>query len=373
MAAPDRSQGYPPAWGDPITLHFDLPTHFLPFQDFVEFGSHVEGIVKGLNQSLFQGNLNFEIVVLPPKEGGFIEVLGAITAVPGLVYWYSRTEGGIAFFEGLTGKPPVYWQRKAGEKLREMLQSGTGVEAAPDEATGNTEPEAFEDADPTEVRVVESTLISRSVTSILAKDNDELSKAGVSVREFRSVYAARNAFFTRCNKNPNIEGLGFDDTNEFPLRRSDFSSRLVRLPPEPTDEEEEDWTVATVDLIAVGPVWERELQETRKWLAHLRDGAGNVHFAIEDEEFWERCDAGQLHLRPRDLLRVQMAYHAVGTRWKDCRVLRVLRYNEDELAAPLPEDALRALLGQYQDARSQPTHADLFAPPEDASDQTDNE
>lgn len=93
-----------------IPLHFDVPHHRIPLDDFIQTAKKTEAILDGFNNRLFDGKLKYQMLVVPPKDGGFIEILGYISTAMGsigLVWAYSQTKDGKAFFKGLTGHEPT--------------------------------------------------------------------------------------------------------------------------------------------------------------------------------------------------------------------------------------------------------------------------
>ncbi|TJW09336.1 MAG: hypothetical protein E5W82_21595 [Mesorhizobium sp.] len=101
----------------------------------------------------------------------------------------------------------------------------------------------------------------------------------------------------------------------------------------------------------------------RQWKG--KDGSGRERlFKIEDEQFWQLVANDSLRPHIFDTMKVQWAFRTEGGKPKDTRIMRVLEYNETVLAAPLDDNALGALLGQYadeEDGRGGSDHSnDLF-------------
>jgi len=320
-----------------IPLHFDVPQHHIPLDDFIQTAKKAEAILEGFNKRLFEGKLRYKVLVVPPKDGGFVEILSIDTAMLsiGLVWAYSQTKDGKAFFEGLTMHEPIYWHRKAGEKLRGLFKKNQ---------TDN--PQVSEVTKELQTKQAEELMLVKAVIAFLRLDEEKLSKFGVTPRSFREAFEARNEFYKVLNANKDIKGLGFDESHEFPVKRSDFVEKHVKLPPEEKIEERLDWVVGVERIIANSPVWRRNLQDKRHWYGTYRDNK-TATFVIEDEGFWQKRDEGSLHLQPNDQLKVQWAFiEKLGKRSR-FRVLRVLEFNEDRLADELSADALNAILGRF--------------------------
>lgn len=50
-----------------LPIHFDVPEHYIPLRTFIDTASHAEEIVASLNAEWFAGELDYEVVVIPPK------------------------------------------------------------------------------------------------------------------------------------------------------------------------------------------------------------------------------------------------------------------------------------------------------------------
>ncbi len=328
-----------------IPLHFDVPQHHIPLDDFIQTAKKTEAILDGFNNRLFDGKLKYKMLVVPPKDGGFIEILGYIGTASvgslGLVWAYSQTKDGKAFFESLTGHKPTYWHKRAGEKLRALL--------AKKKTDSPQLPEVKEELI---TQKAEALMIVHIIIAFIQQDEEKLAKSGVTPRVFREAFEARNQFYEICNANEDIKGLGFDETYEFPVKRSDFTGLQVSLPPKEEIEEQLDWIVGVERIIANSPVWRRNLQDKRHWYGTYGDNK-TATFVVDDESFWRRRDDGSLHLQPNDQLKVQWAFIEKHGKRSRFRVLRVLEFNEDHLADELTDDALDAMLGRFEQEEKQ--------------------
>ena len=57
-----------------IILHFDVPEHLIPLNQFIDSAKATQNIIDNFNSQLFNGELQYEIRVIAPKEGGLIEI-----------------------------------------------------------------------------------------------------------------------------------------------------------------------------------------------------------------------------------------------------------------------------------------------------------
>lgn len=294
---------------------------------------------------MFDGALEYEVLVLPPEPGTFLTRLGVrVVAGAALLGAALETGMGAGFVKGLTGHEPAYWTEVAGEQIAGWIEDA--VEAPASAVQKHLECQTG------------ALVLSEVTKSFLQKDVLELNKMSIRPRQFREEFEARNKFYWTCAADQDVRGVGFTESDDFPVKRKDFSRLQVALPPKETEPEEVPWQVDTVRVTS--PNWERG-DKQRHWKG--RDSSGHERlFRVEDEDFWYRVAHQSLTPHIFDTMRVQWAFHSEGGRVKDTRVLRVLQYNDTVLAEPLNHDALDAILGRHSDLgdRSGGLDNDLF-------------
>lgn len=332
-----------------IPIHFKVPGHFLPLRTFVETAKQTQAIVDVFNRQIFGEQLHYSVLVLPPEPGSFLTRLGIfVTAgtILGGLGAALETDMGKGFVRGFTGNEPAYWTERAGVLLREKLLPDGNAPAI-------TAPTPQDRAE----QITSSMIMAEATKTFLQKDALELSRLGADTKRFRDAYEARNLFYKSCYENPQLSALGFEEDEEFPIQRSDFSRLQVTLPPR-EDQDEGPWRVTIEMLNVTSPVWDRD-DKQRQWKGKDADGHDR-YFKIEDENFWELVKDQRLDPHIIDTIKVQWAFHENKVRPKDARVLRVLEYNGERLAEPLDENALNALLGPYEFGGSDPNQPGLF-------------
>ena len=200
----------------------------------------------------------------------------------------------------------------------------------------------------------EAKIVVEVTKAFLQKDNTEMEKIGIRVSNFRDAYQARNDFYQKCLDDRNVQGVGFDDTDNFPINRSDFVALYVNLPPKEAESDDEPWQVSVETLSVTSPNWDQSDQAKRQWKGKDLQGKERL-FVVEDEGFWNLVKEDRLSLHAIDAIKVQWAFHEAGGRRKNFRVLRVIEYNGQHLADPLDDNALHACLGEYGTKRSNST------------------
>ncbi len=317
-----------------IIYHFDLSAHSLPLKQFVDTAYASQTILDDFNEHIFDKKIRYELRVLPSEEGGFIEVLGLVT---GGLWGILGTDIGKAYFRGLTEKEPSEWVEGLGEKHRKWLNRNktTEIEIEPEQTA------IFKPV--TEDERVAETLIEFLV-SFLAANMDKLQQVGLTPEKFRRAFQARNAIYEACIDNPEIEGLAFDRSHDFPIKRADFPKLITQIPDQVDVEADVpmSWSVESVDIVVNSPNWNRE---GRKW-----QGATNKHkdiaFSIEDDSFWYHVQIKDIQPDIRDNLKIQWAYPVGLSKPSHVRALRVLSYNGTKISDPMTDAELQAEFGK---------------------------
>lgn len=323
-----------------IPIHFDVPGHEIPLSTFVTTSEQTRAVIRAFSDELFEGQLQFQVLVLPPAEGSFLARLGiVIIGGWGIVWTFTESDIGQGFIKGLTGHEPAYWAEHAGELTRALLTETPGPE--------EEQERSFE-------QTVAGTIVCESVRSFLSTPNRELVVKGIEKTRFRAAYEAKNAFYEICALTPQVRGVGFDERPIFPIQRDQFPEHHSTLPP--PEEVDELWFATTAVLRVTSPNWDRS-DRARQWKGRDHQGRDR-YFRIEDEEFWNLVEREAISTHIIDTMKVQWAYQGRPEQPKNCRVLKVLEFNELTLATPLPDDELAVRLGELrQAARDQ---GDLF-------------
>lgn len=319
-----------------IVFHFDVAEHSIPLRQFIDTANSAKSILDDLDEQIFDRKLNYQLRVAAPESGGLVETLMLVLGAPGAVFGILHTDMGKAFFKGLFEQEPAEWAEQFGQSLRERF-----LRRFSPEQEEQSLPVAQDDA----LTLIEAKLLAELVTRFYLADLAELRTIGISLERFRKAFVGRNQFFKACIDNKEVQGVAFDRSHEFPLKRADFTRQIAQLP-DPVDKEEEAtaWAVETVDIIVNSPNWKRD---GRKWQASTSSHK-DIAFSIEDETFWHHVDIKDIQPDIRDNMRVQWAYPAGLSKPAQVRVLRVVSYNGTPISDPVNEASLQDQLGEAQ-------------------------
>ncbi|WP_292226761.1 hypothetical protein [Brevundimonas sp.] len=236
----------------------------------------------------------------------------------------TESDIGQGFIKGLTGHEPAYWAENVGSSLRMIL----------DESKKDQKIDAE--------RKFASAIICASTKSFLETENYKLERASIDRSRFRDAYEAKNTFYESCLATHALQAIGFDEHAVFPIKRNEFSKHVSALPPK--EDADEAWFVATAQLRVTSPNWVRN-DRARQWKGHDHQGRDR-YFRIEDEEFWNHVGLDTIDTHIIDTMTVQWAFQGRPQHPKNCRVLRVLKFNNSVLAPPLSDDEIVAHVGQ---------------------------
>ena len=309
-----------------LPIHFNVQGHALPLSTFIATASQTGVVVNALIEHVFNNHARFEVLVLPPEPGShraryLIKYTGGVLAA---ALTFLNSEVGSSYVEGFTGHPTSHWAKESGEYSIELIDGS-------DEET----------TEETKHRCLVNAVIAESVKGFMTKEYSTLLKSGFSKEKLRDAYQAKNTFYEACIRSHGLQGIGFDESEEFPLERNDFFSQIVSLPPEPEDDGP--WFVEITNITATSPNWDH-LDGQRGWKARLPSGK-TITFNLEDETFWSLIQSKKIEANIPDYMKVQMAFIQEGARRKRHRALRVLEFNGQQLADPLRDKELEEILG----------------------------
>jgi len=331
-----------------LYFHFDVEHHFLKLETFIRTADSARQLVAALNENFFQKSLQYELVVLPPDEGSFLTRLAVwVGAVPAAAFAFVNTDVGAAYVDGLTGKPPIEWAKELGEISRDVAEAS--YETFNSEENPPSKPACHPAA----------RLVVAMTKGLLELDSEKLKKLGMESGPLVDTLDARAEFYAACINDSDINRLGFLPEDDFPIPRSSFAERAQKPPRKDAEEEPPEWMVSTESIYVTSPNWDKDDQHVRNWKGKDQSRR-DCYFVIDDAQFWYLVKTKDLHVDVLDNLKVQWACQIVKGRAKNRRVVRVLEYNGNKLAEPLPPAALDAILGRHSAATGRREEPSLF-------------
>ena len=351
-------EGEPARRPGEVIYHFDVERNSIPLWQFLNAARATQEIIDNFNQTLFDGKVKYELHVKTPEEGSLIEVLTIVIAVGSSVLAFLGTDIGKAFFKGLTTQEPAEWAERLGASIRHEIKKRKKLDQLTDTDLAIVEgtQESHELTETESSLLTQAEAIAVILLRFLELETDKLRAIGITPQKFRAAFQGRNKLFKSCLDNPEVQGLSFDRSPEFFLRRNDFPRLITQLPDPPFDDPEpiSQWSIETVDIIVNSPNWK---QDGRKWQAATSKHQ-DIAFAIEDERFWLFVERREIQPDIRDNMRVQWAYPAGLSKPANVRVLRVLTYNGEPISSALTDQELQAQLHTIHIVK--PETPDLF-------------
>lgn len=357
--------------GEHLYIHFDVEDHFLKLETFVKTAECAQRVVEALNDSFFHGSLEYELIVLAPEPGTFLSKFGFVIVggVTGL-FAFANSSIGSSYIEALTGQPPTFWAEQVGTHNREWIEETLEyIEdwKDADETTSNADEEQDKDKvterelspDNDYACKIGAKIMTEMTKGILSKETEELNQIGMEAADLPEAVDARGDFYLACLDDKDVRGVGFTDDDDFPIPRNSFPQRALKPPRKEKEDEPIPWVVSEESIYVTSPNWDREDHQSRQWKG--KDSIRrDCYFVIEDAEFWYHVQKKDLRVNVLDNLKVQWAYQEINGRIKNRRVLRVLEFNGEKLADPLPPESVRAILGDFSSINANRDQASLF-------------
>lgn len=337
-----------------ILIHFDAAEHVILLETFVSSALAAERAVKALNSLIENDGVEFELVVLPPAEGGLKQYIGVIvkaaTSLPAVVaslVLILDSESIDRISTEAFGRGPtdaiIEVIRNYKDKTREELETDIG----------NLIPPLGEEQN---CRVVEQ-LLSEAAERSLSLPTYEINRLSLPSSIGFELASAQSDLFTAAAHDSRVMGIGFNEEDHFPIPRSEFPGRAVRPSPPPVAEDAIEWRVSLETILVTSPNFDRS--DSRKWKGKLVNGSTCL-FDIEDEHFWHESRVKGVDFTQNTTIGVQLASRYVEGRVRERKVLRILTIDSHHFANPLDDSALQAMLGKFTHQIQMPEQTSLF-------------
>lgn len=336
-------------------IHFDVAENFVRLDTFISSAHAAQKTVDAINQELFSGKVQVELIVFAPEAGTLKEYIG-ITI---------NTLGGVGVFMlGLT-------QFLDSKSIQEISKEVYGTHATDaiiqeirdfrDRTDENVNPNIENDSSFfEESKEISERLIARSIQASLQVSRDALLRDNITENFAYQLGEAQATIFSAALNDPLVRGIGFSEEEDFPIPRHEFAERAVRPLPPKEPEEKDEWEVDIVHLRVTSPNFDRDDQVSRKWKAK-HTGGGYYLFEILDETFWSKIRSRELDFTEGTDIEAQIATRVSGRGPRDRKVVRVLKVNNQNIAQPLDDNALSAALGSFTRTSERGDQPDLFS------------
>lgn len=320
-----------------LIMHFDVPGHFMNVETLISVSQATLHLAQSINQTVFDGQLQYQLVILPPESGSVVWKYGLWVA--GALWAFASTDIGAGFVKGITNHEPAYWAEEAGKLIQHGYTSFTHDEITLKGDKDSIEYKAYDE-------FVSSYLMCQIMVSFLSRSESDLTiDAPKSI--FSASYEARNEFYEACLADPNVNGLGFTRKNDFPISRRDFVEFLVPISPKDEALDSGIWDSEIVEISVTSPNWERA-DRTRSWKG--RDSHGRERtFRIEDDTFWAMVKRREINADIIDKITVQWIFQLKRGNFRNHKVLRVLEYNGRKVSEPLSDKEISDIIDSWME------------------------
>ncbi len=287
-----------------LPIHFNVNKHEIAFRNFVETTRATEKIFNELNQKLFDGKLKYELVIIPPEPGTFLNKIGWKHLLIGtaVASWgFIESDIGKAYIKGLTGQEPAYWSERAGEATKELV------------------------------------LLRDATKGALEKTSEELCKSGITNSVLPKLFEGKREFYNSCLANEEISGIGFSPQSNFPISRNSFSNHISKL------NEELDQTVdlKVHELVIISPV---TADKNNIWRTIDKNTKEKINFYLKDDDFHWKFLAGKFPLKQSQeddeliaLIRHEKTYKNGEIVFQRKSAVKIYQFNQLKLA-DIPSD-----------------------------------
>jgi hypothetical protein len=308
-----------------LPIHFDVGEHSLALKTFLSSAEAVDQILMDLNQKFFEGKVDYRLLVLPPEPGSFKQNLAIAGSILTCSWLFLESDIGKGYVKGLTGHEPAYWSETAGEGTKELV------------------------------------LLKESVKGVLEKTVPTLMEVGVQPQQFWNLYVGKNKFYEACICDEKVNGVGFDESSNFPVRREKFIEHTAALNSNITTDSE----LKIHDLIIVSPVTAKN--SNNMWKTKDKHTKEQVNFYLKDDEFYLSFIAGLHPLKETEnddeitaLIRYEYTYQGGVLVDTKKNAIKIFRFNQTKIAE-IPED-LESLNIRFNDSID-PSQMNLFPDP----------
>lgn len=308
---------------DDINIHFDVLEHSVSLDVFKQTAFSLEKIAKNLNRSLFNNSLDVIIYISAPKKGSVLEILNLI------LINYPAEVLITTYLSNLISK------RFFNKSITEIVDNlgNKFIDTSIDE-TNRLNSTKNEISINIEIALL---LLKEAILNIFKYNNEELEKYDINGKTTKKIIEAKNDFYKVCIKSENnIKALGFDNTDNFPIKKKEFMSHIVDL------DNLSNSIYKLHKVIIVSPVIVDG--DNGVWRTKILGNNNSLSFFMDDEDFKNSIFSGTRPIKitnKDDELTVYVEYKTYTDekgRLKEKRsAIKVYSYNNTEIA-PIPKE-----------------------------------
>lgn len=220
---------------DSFYIHFNKSQHFLTVEEFIITSSSVQKISIAFMQAIYEKQNKFEILVLPSKEGSFLSKFAYTSAALAGISTFLDTDISKSFIRGLTENEPSYYAENAGKLVRDVF------------------------------------------VNFMKTENEKLNKMIPSSINIDAAIKSKSDFYKMCVSNQDIKAIGFNNKNDFPIKRNAFYKYITEdiIRPLPSE-------LVLQKLIIYKPV---NTKNDAKWIFIDKNTKKILNAGIEDFQF----------------------------------------------------------------------------------------
>ncbi|MFW8634059.1 hypothetical protein [Cribrihabitans pelagius] len=335
-----------------IQIRFEVPNHYMSVNAFVASAKSAQRALNTLNRELFDDQLDLELVVFAPEPGSVRQILKVVVKGARATAWGVAGTYGILWtvvqgletdiakevVKELTGKLPAQIAADVVSDFRERIE----------QANTEKEREELEKAATEQACKEIAEVMSQASSSALVVPRERLERLPVSEKTIFELSDAQAEMFEGCIADPAISSVEIENNGHPPIPRHEFPRRAIRPKrPDPERDENEEWRVSLEAITVTSPNLEEEDQQARQWKGKTANDKKAL-FTVEDREFWDRLHQKELSFSENTEIVAQVATRFLDGRAKQSKVLRVLKFEGREIAQPIDENGLKAILGELK-------------------------
>lgn len=289
-------------------IHFNQNTHSMPIEDYQKAINTTKIIFDNLTKDIIKTN-EIKLMISAPKEGGLVidwQIVAVALAGASLFWQFITSKEGKLIIKRIFNKTPS-----------EMINDG------------------FDKLDFVKAIIKAFFVMTQEE---LKQIIDELKAINEDIVKLDKSLKAVSDFYIMCNKNKNIDGIGFSKEHIFVVERKDFFSHL-------TDDIIRDLGVHNEykALTIVKPVTKRTSKG--KWTLSETGTNEEQNYTMEDEIFKEKTLNGDfVKQNPEDDEILALTEYSVETKngakfIKDRKVIEIYEFNKKKFEnRDLPND-----------------------------------